>query len=196
MEYSQCGYLKIILGPMFAGKTSELIRIHQTYVRSVGENAIAVINYADDKRYDNKDKVEYIVTHDKQKLPSLSFYNLINFIDEINLSKYQVILINEGQFFKDLYTVVDLLVNKHKKKVYVCGLDGDYKRQRFGDILDLISLADEVIKLKSICTKCKNDAIFTHRISKKNDNQYLIGDAIYEPLCRSCYNIFNSSSLG
>ena len=119
---------------------------------------------------------------------------LIDFINEINLSKYQVILINEGQFFNDLYTVVDLLVNKYKKKVYVCGLDGDYKRQKFGDILDLISLSDEVIKLKSICTKCKNHAIFTHRIAKNvNEHQYLVGHDIYEPLCRSCYNVLNQT---
>tara|TARA_B100000900_G_scaffold415211_1_gene444255 strand:- start:2448 stop:3038 length:591 start_codon:yes stop_codon:yes gene_type:complete len=189
---NKSGYLKVILGPMFAGKTSELIRIYKTYhpLNYAPNKDIAVINYIGDTRYDNKNGVKYIVTHNNDKLPSLNYEYLLNFINELNMTKYSVILINEGQFFDDLYTAVDLLVNTYNKKVYVCGLDGDYKRNKFGDILDIISLADDVVKLKSICTKCKNEAIFTHRKIQDN-NQMLVGDNIYEPLCRYCYNLSN-----
>ena len=84
------------------------------------------------------------------------------------------------------------MVQTYNKKVYVCGLDGDYKRNKFGDILDLISISDDVVKLKSICTKCEKDAIFTHRKTTDNKTQTLIGDNIYEPLCRYCYNKANN----
>ena len=189
MERNTVGYLKVILGPMFAGKTSELIRIYNTYM-NIDQASIAVINHSFDKRYINKDKVSYIVTHDEKKLPSLNFTNLTDFVNEININTYNVILINEGQFFPDLYVVVDLLVNTYNKKVYVCGLDGDFKRNKFGEMLDIISLADDVVKLKSICPKCQKDALFTHR-KIEGDEQTVIGVSIYEPLCRKCYNTYN-----
>ena len=100
-------------------------------------------------------------------------------------------MINEGQFFEDLYDTVDELVNTYKKKVYVCGLDGDYKRKKFGSLLDIIPLADDVVKIKGICQSCKkNDAIFTHRISDEK-TQKLVGSDNYTPLCRGCYNLKN-----
>jgi thymidine kinase len=193
MERYSSGYLKIILGPMFAGKTTELIRIFNTHAKYDRDN-IAVINYGMDTRYANKEGVRYIVTHDNNKLLSLSYISLLDFVTEVNVSKYNTILINEGQFFKDLYVAVDMLVNKFNKKVYVCGLDGDFKRQKFGDILDLISISDDVVKLKSICSKCREAAIFTHRKISQGE-QTVIGDNIYEPLCRKCYNNINKSKM-
>ena len=74
-----------------------------------------------------------------------------------------------------------------KKKVYVCGLDGDFQRKKFGSILDIIPLCDDVIKLKAICKKCKMaDGIFTKRLSKEK-RQTVIGSEIYTSLCRNCY---------
>ena len=86
------------------------------------------------------------------------------------------------------------MVNLHKKKVYVAGLDGDFKRRKFGQMLDIISLADDVIKLKSICINCKkNEGIFTHRLSNEQQ-QVLVGNNNYTSLCRHCYNLKNSIS--
>ena len=84
----------------------------------------------------------------------------------------------------------------HKKRVYVCGLDGDFKRRIFGKILNIIPLSDNVRKLKAICKRCKkNDAIFTHRKNSKTNNQIVIGDCnMYTSLCRSCYNLVNAVS--
>ena len=107
-------------------------------------------------------------------------------IDSINIDKlslispllhmYDVFVINEGQFFDDLYDIVNIMVNLHKKKVYVAGLDGDFKRRKFGQMLDIISMADDVIKLKSICINCKkNEGIFTHRLSNEQQ-QVLVGN--------------------
>ena len=66
-------------------------------------------------------------------------------------------LINEGQFFENLYETVLNLVEKHNKQVYVCGLDGDFKRNKMGEILDLIPISDKVVKLKSRCSICGED---------------------------------------
>jgi thymidine kinase len=100
-----------------------------------------------------------------------------------------VILINEGQFFDDLYPCVfDML--REKKHVYICGLDGDFQRNKFGSILDLIPICDKVTKLNSLCGICKNGTpgIFSKRITNDKE-QLLIGSNNYISVCRSCYEI-------
>ena len=179
------GYLKIILGPMFSGKTTELIRIFHRY--NACNIPVCAVNYKEDTRYH-----EYLMsTHNKDTIPSINLYKLSELKNAYTQNKYDVFLINEGQFFEDLYDTVDELVNTYNKKVYVCGLDGDYKRKKFGSLLDIIPLADDVVKIKGICQSCKkNDAIFTHRISDEK-TQKLVGSDNYTPLCRGCYNLKN-----
>jgi thymidine kinase len=104
----------------------------------------------------------------------------------------RVILINEGQFFNDLYDWVKDAVDIRGCNVYVCGLDGDSNRNKFGKMLDLIPLCDEVTKLLSRCVICNNGnkAPFTLR-TIKNDSQVLIGNEdCYKPVCRECYISF------
>ena len=184
------GYLQITFGPMFSGKTSRLIDLYKQYTYC--NIPVIVINHADDNRYDNV----LLSNHDDVKINCHKFLKISDFISNhynILNNENLVILINEGQFFEDLYDNVEYLVNDLKKCVYVCGLDGDYKRNKFGSILDLIPICDKVSKLHSICSSCKDgtSAIFTHRIS--NDTQQkLIGTHTYQPLCRSCYNLKNN----
>jgi thymidine kinase len=97
-------------------------------------------------------------------------------------------LINEGQFFDDLYDcVIDML--KENKQVYIAGLDGDFERKKFGQILDLIPHCDEVTKLTSLCSICKNGkpGIFSLRLSRET-KQTVVGSDNYIPVCRNCYN--------
>ena len=103
------------------------------------------------------------------------------------ISEYDVILINEGQFFKDILEFCTKYCDTHKKHIVVCGLDGDYLRKPFGQINDLISMADEITKLKAFCTECNDgtSAIFTWRLSS-NKEQVSIGTD-YVPLCRKHY---------
>ena len=175
------GYLKVILGPMFSGKTTELIRIYNKY--NSCNIRCCIINHITDKRYDE----EKMSNHNGVMLPS---HNLNQLQESLHLIvNYDIFLINEGQFFEDLYDIVNLLVNMHKKRVYVCGLDGDYKRRKFGSILDIVPLCDEVVKLKAICKKCKRKpGIFTHRLSNEQE-QTVIGNNNYMSLCRNCYNM-------
>jgi len=104
------------------------------------------------------------------------------------MKQADVILINEGQFFEDLYkVVVDLL--KENKKVYVCGLDGDFERKKIGQILDLIPLCDKVTKLTSLCSICRDGTpgIFSMRLTDEK-SQILVGVDNYAPVCRNCFS--------
>ncbi len=184
------GYLEVILGPMFSGKTTELMRIYNRYKEC--DISCVVINHTNDKsRW--KDTTE-MATHNGIRCPCIYIQTLKESLQIVD--KYDIFLINEGQLFEDIYDIVNILVNMHKKRLYVCGLDGDFKRRKFGKILDIVPLSDEVRKLKAICKKCKKrDAIFTHRLNAKINNQIVIGDCnMYTSYCRSCYNMVNCVS--
>lgn len=189
-------YLELIVGPMFSGKTSKLLEIYKKC--RFCNVSVAVINHSADNRYHDN----MLSNHDKLMIPCIQtenikdiwFYqNLETNYDEDIGSKHiearnaEVILINEAQFFPDLYDcVVDML--KEKKKVYVCGLDGDFERKKFGQVLDLIPICDKVTKLHALCGSCKNgeEGIFSMRLNKETA-QLLIGNDNYVPVCRNCY---------
>jgi thymidine kinase len=179
MYQQTSGYLEIITGPMFSGKTSKLIELYKQY--TFCNIPVLVINHSSDNRYETTE----LSSHDKITIPCLLTDTLLN----INIpSETNIILINEGQFFKDLYQFT-LLLLKQNKTIYISGLDGDFKQQKFGEILDLIPLCDKVTKLHSLCSLCKNGCpgIFSLRLTKDLE-QTLIGVNNYIPVCRQCYN--------
>jgi thymidine kinase len=181
-------YLEIIIGPMYSGKTSKLLEIYKQC--NYCDISVAVINHSYDKRYHNT----LLSNHDKLMIPCIQLNTLeawhnTTMPENKILKDADVILINEGQFFQDLYEVViDIL--KNNKKVYICGLDGDFERKKFGNILDLIPYCDKVTKLTSLCSICKNGnlAIFSLRITDDIE-QTVIGSENYIPVCRLCYDI-------
>jgi thymidine kinase len=191
-------YLELIIGPMFSGKTSYLLDVYKKC--KLCNIPIAVLNHSSDNRYTDNNSL--LSSHDKTMVPCIltkSLMDLWNYdsLDEnysdksdchMLLRNANVILINEGQFFEDLYPcVLDML--REKKQVYICGLDGDFQRQKFGAILDLIPMCDKVTKLNSLCGICKNGTpgIFSKRISDEKE-QFLIGSDNYIPVCRNCYD--------
>lgn len=183
------GYLEVILGPMFSGKTSKLLETQKQY--TFCEIPVIAINHVDDTRYG----IHQMITHDKQNIdcfPASTIREvLLDHKDKLESPEPLVVLINEGQFFPDLYDAVFELVTRYNKHVYVAGLDGDYNRNRFGSMLDLIPLCDKVTKLHSLCVYCKNGtkALFSHRLnSKVNDQKQIGSDDLYVPLCRKCYD--------
>ena len=193
---SQHGYLELFIGPMFSGKTSKLLEI---YKQSMFCNIpIIVINHSADIRYHDT----HLSTHDKTMIPCVQTTELLSIwdygsVDEpieekiydahIQFRESKVVLINEGQFFSDLVPCVEELL-KEGKHVYVCGLDGDFERKKFGTILDLIPLCDKVTKMTSLCSRCRdgNAGIFSLRITEEKA-QFLIGSDNYIPVCRKCY---------
>lgn len=188
MELNDAGYLELFVGPMWSGKTSALVRIYKQF--SYCEMKILSINYVHDKRYSDTS----ISTHDKIEIPCVHGEKLSDISDILNdhlteeFKNSNVILINEGQFFKDIVLWVKKAVDIYKKKVYICGLDGDFQRIQFNNWLgELIPFCDKITKLNSICGKCKiRCAIFTHRITCEK-KQEVIGTDNYIPLCRLCY---------
>jgi thymidine kinase len=189
------GYLELFVGPMFSGKTSKLLEIFKQY--KFCNVPIAVINHSADKRYhesmlSSHDKVMIPCIQTGELMPLWNYSSLEGTFDKecemhLVLHKAQVILINEGQFFDDLYPCVLQMLNENKK-VYIAGLDGDFERKKFGSLLDLIPLCDKVTKLISLCSICKNGTpgIFSLRLTQEKQ-QMLIGSDNYIPVCRHCY---------
>ncbi len=197
LHHPDSAYLEIILGGMYAGKTSRLVEIYKQC--EFCNISVAVINHSIDNRYDD----EMLSTHDLVKIPCIKtdklmdvWQDYINMEDDeiiermsekMRIVKSNVILINEGQFFPDLEEFVKKMIEYHKK-VYVCGLDGDFERKKFGQILDLIPLCDKVTKLTSLCSLCKDGTpgIFSKRITQEKE-QTVVGSSNYIPVCRNCY---------
>ena len=189
-------YLELIIGPMFSGKTSYLINIYKQYIFC--NIPILVINHSLDTRY----STTHMTNHDLTTIPC-------HFIDSLNdlfvgdectngectkktelkelYNNSKVIIINEGQFFGDLQENVKKMLNDNKK-VYIAGLDSDFKQEKFGYMLDLIPICDNIVKLTSLCSICRNGtkAIFSMRITDET-TQTLIGNSNYIPVCRTCY---------
>ena len=177
------GSLHLILGCMFSGKTTEIIDIYEKKTSEGKE--VFVLNFSGDTRYHDS----MLSNHDKKMIPC-SFASTLSelWFSHIILSIHDadVILINEGQFFPDLHKVAMSMVEEYGKEVYICGLDGDFNRRKFGQMLDLIPLCNTVTKLNANCHICDEAALFSHRITAEKD-QVVIGSDNYIPLCRGCY---------
>lgn len=178
------GYLELILGPMFSGKTSTLKKIYDQCIYC--NIPIMVINYSADNRYCDASMMS---THDKVMIPCIKSTTILEILENHKdmLDSAEVILINEGQFFSDISHVVELVETRHKR-VYICGLDGDFQKNKIGSLLDLIPHCDNVYKLKSLCSECRSGkpGLFSYRITNEKD-QVVIGVENYKPVCRSCF---------
>jgi len=175
------GSINIIMGCMFSGKSTELIRLANRY--SVLDKKILIINHSLDKRYSEN----AVATHSNQIMKCVS----ISMLEEIDTDKYNecdVLIIEEAQFFKGLYQFVLNACEVDNKSVIVVGLDGDSNREEFGEILKLIPICDSVKKLYGLCVECKDGtkACFTKR-HVENNEQVFIGTNEFSAVCRKHY---------
>ncbi|KAL6281913.1 hypothetical protein ACE6H2_012842 [Prunus campanulata] len=178
------GEIHVIVGPMFAGKTTTLLRKVQSE-RGDGRN-VAIIKSSKDTRYG----LDSIVTHDGVKMPCWALTHLSAFKQKLSPDAYDqldVIGIDEAQFFDDLYDFCSEAADHDGKKVIVAGLDGDYLRRSFGSVLDIIPLADSVTKLTSRCELCGKRAFFTLRKTEEMQTELIGGAEVYMPVCRQHY---------
>ena len=175
--------LHLILGPMFAGKTTTLINKAKEIINIVNKDEILIINHSSDTRYSEN---TFITSHDNIKIPciAMSFLSTISTLQD-DISKIKYIFINEGQFFPDLFSIIKELLFKYKIKIYICGLDGDYKQEPFPNckLLELIPISSTVIKLHANCSYCNNSAPFTKRIINSSDVFLVGGSESYQPVC-------------
>ena len=173
------GHIQLILGPMFSGKTTELIRRMQRF--QLANHPCLVIKYSKDDRYDKNG----ISTHDRRVISATSADEL-NHVRKIAYN-YVVIGIDEGQFFPDVVEFCEDMANAGKT-VIVAALDGTFQRKPFGNILNLVPLAESVVKLKAVCMICYKDAAFTRRLGSETEIELVGGTDKYMAVCRSCYN--------
>ena len=172
--------LSIYIGPMFSGKTSTLINM---FNENKSNNKIIIDYNITNNEYNSNEILE---SHNKIKVSCIKCRDFETFELNNNIINIDTIYINEAQFFPDLFEFVSKMLN-FNKNIYIYGLDGDYKRNKIGYILDLIPLCDEIFKLKGKCYICKNKSLFSKRLTDSNE-QYVPDEKQYIPLCRSCFD--------
>jgi thymidine kinase len=171
---------------MFSGKTTKLLELYNNSVNRYGQEKCLAFNYKLDTRYGENQ----IITHDGKKIDCISLIDIDEFISNEKtrslILNAQYIFINEAQFFKNIDSTVLHLHEILKKDVILCGIDLDYKRNKFGSMMNLVSSATKVYALKGICKLCGGASEFSHR-TVANSLQILIGYRQYIPLCGQCY---------
>ncbi|XP_027345595.1 thymidine kinase a [Abrus precatorius] len=180
----ESGEVHVIVGPMFAGKTTSLLHRIKSHLNS-GRN-VAMLKSSKDTRY----AIDSVVTHDGVKFPCWALPNLLSFRDNYGHDAYlklDVIGIDEAQFFDDLFEFCCKAADEDGKTVIVAGLDGDYLRRSFGSVLDIIPLADSVTKLTARCELCGKRAFFTLRKTQETQTELIGGADLYMPVCRRHY---------
>ena len=173
------GWIEVITGSMFSGKTEELIR-RLRRARFAKQN-VEIFKPRMEVRYSE----EEVVSHDENAIHSTPVDSSANIF--LLASGVEVVGIDEAQFFDEgLVDVCNQLADQGTR-VIVAGLDMDFKGNPFGPMPDLLSIAEYVTKVHAICVRCGNLAQYTHRLSE-DDNLIVLGETdIYEPLCRACY---------
>lgn len=184
------GKLDLIIGPMFCGKTTELLR--RTERLLFADKRCLLIGYAGDTRYMQGGEAEglahAIVSHDGKRLSACPATELPRGLPE-DWHEYDAIAIDEVQFIKGLEDFVREAVEVHGIYVIAAGLDTDYERKPFDRTLSLVPLADNVQKYTAICSVCKEDgALFSLRKDPTNFATEVIGgEDQYQAVCRACH---------
>ena len=175
------GWIEVICGPMFSGKTEELIR---RLVRAqFAKQKVAIFKPKTDNRYSD----DYIVSHNKRKIKSIileSSKQIEDYKDNAD-----VFGVDEAQFFDENLISVCNDLAKSGKRVVIAGLDKDFAAKSFGPISKLMVDAEYVTKVNAICMVCGDPASFTQRISKEKDLVVVGETDKYEARCRKCFQL-------
>ena len=174
------GWIELICGPMFSGKTEELIR---RLVRAqIAQQRVSIFKPGIDDRYAE----EYIVSHNQRKIKSIAVQSpkdILKFRDEAD-----VFGIDEAQFFSKSIVEVCSDLAKAGNRIVIAGLEKDYLGIPFGPMPELMVNAEYVTKVLAICVQCGEPANFSQRISAEK-NQIVVGESDkYEARCRNCFN--------
>jgi thymidine kinase len=182
--------LELLIGPMFAGKSSaiqSIVRRHQSMSWRV-----FVVTNAMDNRYSDTPAV---VNHDRISIPAIAVSALMPLLSHEEYDRSRLVVIEEAQFFPDLVEFVRAVVDRDRKHCVVVGLDGDAERRPFGKVLDLVPHCDRVSKLTAMCKRCGDGtpALFTFAAGSaaaaaNAEGVPCVGsDDLYVPLCRRHY---------
>lgn len=176
---SRTGWIEVICGSMFSGKTEELLRRLKRAV--IAKQKVEIFKPAVDIRY----SVEQVVSHDANAIASTPVESASQIL--LMVHEATVVGIDEAQFFDDEITSVCRTLANRGIRIIVAGLDMDYLGNPFGPMPALMSTAEYVTKTHAVCMSCGDLATYSHRIVG-NKQQLLLGEEdTYEPLCRKCF---------
>jgi thymidine kinase len=179
-EGRQNGWIEVICGSMFSGKTEELIRRLKRV--EFAQQKLLLFKPAIDNRYHD----EHVVSHKGSSFVAQPVENAQAILDQ--WKDERIVAIDEAQFFDDNLVNVCNELAKKGVRVILAGLDMDYLGKPFGPMPELLCAAEYVTKVHAICVSCGNLAQYSHR-TIKTDGQVLVGAVeTYQPLCRACYN--------
>lgn len=175
------GWIEVVCGSMFSGKTEELIR--RLKRAQIAQQQVEIFKPLVDNRYHDSD----VVSHDANAIrstPVESSQHILLLSNEV-----EVVGIDEAQFFDmELVNVCNQLADSGVR-VIIAGLDMDFRGKPFGPLPSLMAVAEYVTKVHAICVKCGNLANYSNRFNSESKNLVLLGETeSYRPLCRVCYN--------
>lgn len=183
------GWIEVICGSMFSGKTEELIRrVRRT---QYAKQKVVIFKPKTDVRYDK----EKIVSHNENHVEGIPIEKSIDMLD--HLQDVRVVAIDEAQFFDMNLTKVCQKLALGGIRVIIAGLDMDFRGEPFGPMPNLLAVAEYITKVHAICPHCGNLATHSYRLSQEQETVVLGEKDKYEPRCRTCYamgNIFDFTS--
>ena len=175
--------LEVVCGPMFSGKSTYLLSYETRF--KLARKRVLIVKHSIDTRYSD----DCVATHNGAVSQQTAVCcSRLSDISTQLIDASDAVLIDEGQFFPDLYEWCSQWLTS-SKHIIIAGLSGDYKQEPFQSIVKLTSMADRIVHLHSICTQCGEDAPFTIRLSHERE-QTVVGAADkYQPRCRKCLHV-------
>jgi thymidine kinase len=178
--FVKVGSIEVIAGPMFSGKTEELIRRMRR--ADLARLETQLFKHDADVRYSR----EHVVSHSQWQLPSQTVRSASEIAQGLR-PLVRVVGIDEAQFFDD--ALVDLAISAANRgiRVILAGLDLDYRGRPFGPMPQLLAVANEVTKINAICMQCGEPAHFSQRLSPSSEHIVIGANDVYEARCRRCF---------
>ncbi len=175
------GWIEVVCGSMFSGKTEELI--HRLTRAKIARQCVQIFKPAIDTRYDD----QKVVSHNQNEIDSIAVQKASDILTLLDTKDCQVIGIDEAQFFdKELVKVCQILANQGKR-VVVAGLDMDFEGKPFGIMPQLLAVSEYVTKVHAICMCCGKVAAYSFRLTPSKQKILLGEKTEYEARCRKCF---------
>ncbi len=182
--HSHSGSIEVVCGPMFSGKTEELIR--RVKRSQIARQKVQIFKPSIDNRYHESE----VVSHSSLSIEAIPVSSSVEILQKV-LDSTRVVAIDEVQFFDNFIIKVVEKLARRGVRVICAGLDQDYMGKPFGPMANLLAIADSVNKIQAICTICGAPASKTFRKNPANSDQVLVGEAdLYEARCRSHADFF------